>query len=187
MTDEQRVLELRAAGDADGAATLAIRTLGPLVLRYLRPMLKDEDDVADCFSLWAERVWRGLPGFEGRSALRTWAVRLACNAALNYRDQAYRRRERRLATGEASAVADDVRTRSFQVVERQRQELLRLREQLTPEEQTLLFLRIDQKLSWEEIAEAFAASGKPLTAEAATKRFERLKERLRVAAGKRPR
>lgn len=183
MSPEERILSLRDAGDLDGAATLAIRSYGPLVLRYLRPLLRAEEDVADAFSVWAENVWRGLARFEGRAAVRTWSIRLACNAGLNLRDRAHRKRERRLATTEASALAEEVRSRSAERVERQRRRLLELRARLTPAEQTLLFLRVDQELGWAEIASILSASGDSVTDDSAAKRFERLKERLRKLAG----
>jgi RNA polymerase sigma-70 factor (ECF subfamily) len=63
-------------------------------------------------------------------------------------------------------------------VERQRQVLDKLRESLDVEEVSLLALRIDQKLSWAEIADVAAADGQPVEAAALMKRFERLKARL---------
>lgn len=185
VTLEERVKERLAAGDDRGAATIVIRELGPMVLSYLRPMLKDEDDVADAFSQWAERVWKGLPGFEGRSSLKTWCIRLACNVALNMKDGAHARRVRRFATGEASALADSIRTTSAVRVERHRQELVELRKELTPEEQTLLFLRADQGLSWDEISEAFSETGESASADTLSKRYERLKTRLAKLARER--
>jgi RNA polymerase sigma-70 factor (ECF subfamily) len=175
---EERVRTLVAAGDRRAAATDAIRALGPSILRYLRTVLRDEADAADAFSQFAENLWKGLPTFRGGSALRTWAFRIAWNAALNLRDEAWRRKGRRLATGEASALAEDIRTRTAVRVERQRDALRKLREALTPEEQSLLTLRIDLELSWAEIAEVLAADGSPTSADTVSKRFERLKDRL---------
>src|SRR5512146_3040612 len=100
MQLEETVQERIARGDLAGAATEAIRALGPKVVGYLRQVLKDEDDAADAFSIWAEDVWKGLPSFQARSLLRTWSFRLAYNAAMDLRAKAYRRRERRLATSE---------------------------------------------------------------------------------------
>lgn len=183
MADDVPALEadvraLRAAGDLAGAATAAIRGLGPPVLRYLRSLLRDEDDAAEAFSLFAENVWRGLPGFREEASLRTWAYRLAWNAAQNLRDAAWRRKGRRFATGEASALADEVRTRTAVVVERQRQALAKLRAALPVEDQSLLVLRIDQELSWVEVAEILADEGEAVDPAALMKRFERLKGKL---------
>jgi RNA polymerase sigma-70 factor (ECF subfamily) len=178
MASEERIRELLAAGDARGAATEAIRGFGPQVLQYLRAVLRDETEAREAFSQFAENLWKGLGSFRGQSSFKTWALRLACNAALNLRDQAWHKRGRRFATGEASAIAEDVRTRSVLRVERQRQALDKLRESLTTEEQSLLVLRIDQGLPWNEIAEVLALEGKPVEVATLTKRFERLKERL---------
>jgi RNA polymerase sigma-70 factor (ECF subfamily) len=175
---EARVVALRDAGDPAGAATAAIRELGPAILRYLRSLLRDEEDAAEAFSQFAENLWKGLPAFRAEASLRTWAYRLAWNAAQNLRDGAWRRRGRRFATGEASALAEEVRTRTAVVVERQRQALERLRASLSVEDQSLLALRVDQGLPWTEVAEVLAEEGRQSDPAALMKRFERLKERL---------
>jgi RNA polymerase sigma-70 factor (ECF subfamily) len=178
MSADERVQELLAAGDVRGAATEAIRAYGPQVLQYLRALLRDETEARDAFSQWAENLWKALPSFRAESSLKTWALRLAHNAALNLRNEAWRKRGRRFATGEASAIAEDVRTRSVLRVERQRQALDKLRRSLTTEEQSLLVLRIDQGLPWNEIAEVLELDGRPVEPATLMKRFERLKERL---------
>ena len=109
-TTYSRVRDLLAKGENDSAATLAIRALGPPVLRYLRAILRDEDDTKDAFSHWAESMWHGLPGFHWKSSLQTWAYRLAYHAALGLRDEAWRRHGRRFETGEASRIAATIRT-----------------------------------------------------------------------------
>ncbi len=178
METEERVRELIAAGDQRGAAVEAIRGLGPQVLRYLRATLRDEADAADAFSHVAEALWRGLPSFRGDCSLRTWALRLAVNAAANVRNAAWKRRMRRFHSGEASALADEVRVSSLARVEREEREFEALREALTLEDQALLTLRLDQRLSWAEIAEVLSGAGRPVSADALCKRFERLKARL---------
>jgi len=183
-TDE--VVKARLAqDDLRGAATEALRALGPKILGYLQAVLKDEADAADAFSVFAERLWRGLPAWRGESTLKTWAFKLAWNAALNLKDEAWRRRGRRFRTGEASRLADEIRTRTALRVERQRQALDALRAELNEEEQTLLVLRIDQQLSWEEIAEVMAGPEGPPESAALRKRFERLKEKLTKLAKER--
>ena len=175
---ELRVKELVAAGDPAGAATEAIRGLGPQVLRYLRSLLREETAATEAFSVFAENLWKGLPGFRGAASLRGWAFRLAHHAALNLRDDAWRKRGQRLATHEASQLADEVRTRTVVRVERQRQALEKLRQALSVEDRSLLAMRIDQGLSWAEIAEALSVEGRSVEAPTLMKRFERLKEKL---------
>ncbi len=182
MTDapdiETRVRALLAAGDRPAAATAAIQEFGPPVLRYLRSLLRDEDDASDAFSVFAENVWRGLETWRGEGSLKAWSFRLAWNAATNLRNEAWRRRGRRFFSGEASQLAEEIRTRSHLKVERQRQALDKLRESLDVEDVSLLALRIDQKLSWAEIADVLASDGEQVEPAALMKRFERLKGRL---------
>lgn len=169
------------AGDLPGAATVAIRELGPAVARYLRGMLRADADAADAFSDWAESLWSGIGSFEGRSSFSAWAFRLAFNSALALTDRAHRKRERRLATGEASVLAQEVRTTAF-TFERRRRRLDELRAELAPDDQTLLLLRVDQQLPWDDVAGVLSTPAAPVDAAAIRKRFERLKERLRKLA-----
>jgi RNA polymerase sigma-70 factor (ECF subfamily) len=175
---EERVRALLAAGDPAKAATEAIRGLGPQVLRYLRSLLRDEAAATEAFSIFAENLWKGLPGFRGEASLRGWAFRVAHHAAMNLQDDVWRKRGRHLATEEASRLADEVRTRTVVRVERQRQALDKLRQALSVEDRSLLALRVDQGLSWGEIAEALAAEGEAVEPATLMKRFERLKEKL---------
>src|ERR671928_150340 len=85
---QSRGQELVAAGDVAAAATEALRALGPEILRFLRSVLRDEEDAADAFSHFAENLWKGLPSFRGQASLRTWAFRIAWNSAMNLRSDA---------------------------------------------------------------------------------------------------
>jgi RNA polymerase sigma-70 factor, ECF subfamily len=172
------IRRLLAAGDTREAATEAIRALGPQVLRYLRSILHDDDDVEDAFSTFAEAVWRDLPRFRWESSLRTWSFRLAWHAALAARSDAWRRRRQRLATSAASKIADEVRTKSFIRAERQRSTVERLVGALAVEDQSLFALRVGQGLSWREIAAVLATEEQVVEASALAKRFSRLKEHL---------
>lgn len=183
---EQAIRALLAQGNERAAATEAMRAFGPKILGYLRSILRDEADAGDAFSVWAEHLWRGIGSFRGESAFRTWAFRIAYNAALNVRNEAWHRLGRRFETGEASRLAEEIRTKTAVREERQRTRLEQIREQLTPEEQTLLTLRIDQQLSWEEIAVVFSANGEGIDAATLRKRFQRLRERLAELLRERP-
>jgi RNA polymerase sigma-70 factor (ECF subfamily) len=178
MELDRLVREKLAAAGPDAAATALIEALGPPILRYLRSMLRVEEDAADAFSQWSENVWTGLPGFRGQASLKTWGYRLAWNAAQNLRNDAWHRRGQRLSSGQASRLADSIRTRSVVVVERQRQALDELRQALSEEDRSLLVLRIDQQLSWNEVAEVLATEGAPVDPATLMKRFERVKTKL---------
>jgi RNA polymerase sigma-70 factor (ECF subfamily) len=180
MSDlEPRIVSLLDAGDLAGAATEALRGYGPQVLGYLTAVLRDEDDARDVFSQFAEDLWRGLPGFRRESAVRTWAFRLAWHAASRFTRDPYRRRGRPMLSTEASKIAEEVRsTMSTYAPGGRADKLSRLRQSLDPEEQTLLILRVDKNMSWEEVSEVLRAEGTDTTPVALRKRFERLKEKL---------
>jgi len=176
---EPRILALLDAGDLPGSATEALRGYGPQILGYLTAVMRDEDDAHDVFSQFAEDLWRGLPGFRRESSVRTWAFRLAWHAASRYARDPYRKRHRPILTTEASKIAEQVRsTMSTYAPGGRADRLLKLRESLEPEEQTLLILRVDKAMPWEDVAEVLRADGEPATPAALRKRFERLKEKL---------
>jgi RNA polymerase sigma-70 factor (ECF subfamily) len=178
MPVEKRVQEMLASGNLRGAATEAIQGYGPKVLGYLRSILRDDSDAADAFSNFAEDLWRGIGSYRGEASFKTWAYKLAWCAAMHIRSDTYRRLGRRLESGEASGLAAEIRTRSVVRDEVQRRGLDKLRATLTPEEQTLLFLRLDQQLGWSEVAEVLSADGEVVEAATVRKRYERLKADL---------
>src|SRR5512138_3790203 len=108
-----------------------MRALGPKILGYLRAVLRDEGDAGDAFSAFAENLWRGIGSFRGESSFRTWAFKIAWNAALNVRNEAWRRLGRNFETGEASRLAEEIRTRTAVREERRRTKLDEIREKLT--------------------------------------------------------
>jgi RNA polymerase sigma-70 factor (ECF subfamily) len=176
---EAQVLSLLDGGDVKGAATEAIRGYGPQILGYLTAVLKDDDDARDVFSQFAEDLWRGLPGFRRECSLRAWAFKLAWHAASRYARDPSRRRGRPIRSTEASRIAASVRsTMSTYAPGGRAEKLLKLRQSLDPEEQTLLILRVDKNLPWEDVAQVLSSEGTPVAPSALRKRFERLKEKL---------
>jgi RNA polymerase sigma-70 factor, ECF subfamily len=178
MSVESQVQSLLARGDLRGAATAAIQGYGPKVLGYLRSILRDDNDASDAFSHFAEDLWRGIGAYRGDASFKTWAYKLAWCAAMHVRSDAYRRLGRRLESDEASKLANEVKTQSVVRDEARRQDLDRLRATLAPEEQTLLFLRLDQGMDWNDVATVLSGDGPPVEAATLRKRFERLKREL---------
>jgi RNA polymerase sigma-70 factor (ECF subfamily) len=178
MIDEARVQRLLVFGDARAAASAVIEQGYREFRGYLCATLRDRDDADDAFSLFSEGVWKGLPRFRFESSLRTWLYRIAWNAALQVRDEAWKRKRRRLLTGEASALAQQLHTASAARAERQHDVVDRLRAGLGPSDLSLLVLHVDRRLSWEDVATIMSSGGSRLTPQAAAQRFHRLKERL---------
>jgi RNA polymerase sigma-70 factor, ECF subfamily len=176
MDVEGRVDVHLSSGDLAGAASVAIEGYGPAIYGYLRTLL-DEDDARDVFSQFAEDLWRGLPGFRRECSLRAWAYRIAWHAAARHRRDPYRARGERLPSSAASRLAASVAA-SSRMPGGRRDRLRRLRASLPHEDQTLLVLRIDKELEWDDIAAVLSVDGERVTSPALRKRFERLKERL---------
>lgn len=168
---------LLGRGEIDPAATRVVEGLGPSVFGYLCS-LAEEDDAKEVFSMWAEDVWRGLGAFRGDASVRTWSYRLAWHASCRFRRDAFRRRREPIPDSAASRLAASVASKSGLAPGSRRERLQRLRAALSPEEQSLLVLRVDRELEWDEIAAILSEEGAPVTSPALRKRFERLKEKL---------
>jgi RNA polymerase sigma-70 factor (ECF subfamily) len=184
-----------AKGDPDGAATIFLRAYGPEIFGFLVALHRDEAAAGDAFSAFAEGVWRGLPGFSWSSSLRTWAYAIARNVSVTARRREGRKQRREANVG--ASVLDEVEqvvrsaTQTFLRTER-RTRLEQLRDALPENDRALLVLRVDRKLSWNDLARVLADA--PLADDAAVvreaarlrKRFQLVKERLRASAGREP-
>jgi RNA polymerase sigma-70 factor (ECF subfamily) len=160
-----------------------IRDYGPELLGYLTAIMRNDDWARDVFAQFCENMWRGLPAFRRECSVRTWCYVLAWNAGRRFDRDEYRRRVRRLETSEVGKLAQQVTSMSLRV---DRGVAERLRASLDPYEQTLLILRVDRGLSWDEVTCVLSSPEDPVNKDALKKRFERVKARLRtLAAGDR--
>ncbi len=100
-------LERTRHGDHDAFDRL-VRPLQPELHAHLYRMLGSWHDADDAMQETLVRAWRGLPGFDGRSTLRTWLYSVATRVGID----AVRGRGRRampmdLGPSSAHAVTDD--------------------------------------------------------------------------------
>ncbi len=177
MASELELRESLARGDLDAAAVAALELWGNPVLRYLVSLLRDEETAREVFSQFAEDLWRGLPEFRGECSLRAWCYRLAWHAAARHLRDPWRRRGQPLTSGKISALVQSIST-SGRAPGSRRSLLAELRERLTPEEETLLALRVDRELEWEEVAHVLSAGGEQASPDALRRRYERLRQKL---------
>ena len=182
---DEQIRSLLGGGELVQSTTLVLRELGPEILGFLSGVLGDAD-ADEVYSALSVRLWRSLNGFEGRCKIRTWVYVLA-----RHEIGRYRRGERRHANGRIplselpeAIEAERLRTRSTLVAER-RNTLTKLREELPVEDRTLLILRVDRNLAWDEIALAFAddpvvfsVQDRKREAARLRKRFQLVKQRL---------
>jgi RNA polymerase sigma-70 factor, ECF subfamily len=179
---EARVAEAVAKRDFESAATALIEGYGPQVHGYLRVVIRDGEEAEDAFALFAENVWRGFPTWEGRASARAWAYSVAWNAAGRLFRDPWHRRRRKLPDSVASKLAAAAISSSRLDLERREAGLEQLRAVLSAEEQSLLVLRVDRELTWQEVAMAMGEPDDAASLAALRKRFERLKAKLALSA-----
>ena len=186
MQPDSTAAELLARGEARRGIERAMQELGPAVRGLLFTLFaKDRDAAEEAFSLFAENLCRHATTYRGEAPLRGWAYAIARNAAVSVRRDGWRRMGRRLETADAERLAEEVRTRSAVLREREAGALDELRAGLDLDEQVLLTLRLDERLPWDEVALVMSSPGETVDAAAVRKRFERLKARLGEEARRR--
>jgi RNA polymerase sigma-70 factor (ECF subfamily) len=189
--------EVRArleARDEGGAVGLLVERLGPSIRVYLGTLLI-EDEADEAYSIFKLNVLTGLVGFRWECPLQAWAHRLAYHAAARIWRRPGRRVEEPLPSalsrlGPGTTPGPSSRHAGLEL----------LRRSLSIEDQTLLTLRYEQELEWEEIAVVLSErveGDEPTTsatgpgegqrpnrpqAAALRKRYERLTRRLREEA-----
>jgi RNA polymerase sigma-70 factor (ECF subfamily) len=192
-SDYDTAIRAALAAQAPHRATeLLLEAYGKEILSFLFARLRNTSDAQDAFSAFAEDVWTGLPEFGFRCSVRTWSYTLARNAAARLAASPERRPARNVTLsnlGEISALVDRLRT-TTDVFQRTdvKDRFQALREQLSPDDQMLLVLRVDRGLSFRELALAMSGNVElpeaDIAREAARlrKAFERVKAELRALA-----
>jgi RNA polymerase sigma-70 factor, ECF subfamily len=199
---DQRIRAALAGGDLDEATTLALEAYGPELLGFLLALLRSPVDAGDAFSDASIDVWRGLPGFQWQSSLRTWLYVLTRRAAYRLNRDPRRRGERAVpfsAVSRVSKLAVALRNTTLPRLEAQADALAEIRRQLDPDDQVLLVLRVDREMAWRDIAEVLDQAAGQSAGQAAgeqgaedqgagaarlRKRFMRIKEQIREMAKK---
>ncbi len=147
------------AGELEHAATVALEGYGRELLGFLVATMRDEQDARDVFSQVSEDLWRGLPNFGWRSSFRTWSYSLARNAAGRFRRTPHNQRHRRVPLSAISEVANRVCTRALPHLRTEiKDRFAELRQSLDPDDQALLILRVNRRMTWKQIAQVLDAA-----------------------------
>jgi len=177
------------AGEMEAAATAALEGYGRELLGYLVATMRSEQDAGEVFSQLSEDLWRGLPEFGWRCSFRTWVYVLARNAAGRFRRAPHNQRHRHVGLSKISEVADRVRTGTLPHLRTEVKDRFdELRQSLDPDDQALLILRVNRRMSWKEIAQVLGDGSlnddTAVDREVALfrQRFQQLKKRMHALA-----
>jgi RNA polymerase sigma-70 factor (ECF subfamily) len=189
---DERIRAALARNDVDEATTLALEAYGPELLGFLLALLRSPVDAGDAFSDASIDVWRGLPGFQWQSSLRTWLYVLTRRAAYRLNRDPRRRAGRAVpfsAVSRVSKLTVALRNTTLPRLEAQHDALAEIRRKLDPDDQVLLVLRVDREMAWRDIAEVLDPGEQALEeleagAARLRKRFMRIKEQIREMAKK---
>jgi RNA polymerase sigma-70 factor (ECF subfamily) len=187
---EKAMRTARDRGDLREVVRLALEQYQVEIYSFLCARLGSESDAHEVFSQVSEDLWRGMDAFAWRCSLRTWLYTLARHAAVRFErtpaNQAARHRP--VSNVSEPAAAERSRTRPYLRTD-VKDRFAAIRSSLSPDEQTLLVLRIDRDLGWEDVARILHDEGvepdeETLRRQAANlrQRFRQLKERLREKA-----
>ena len=176
-------VRLHAASDYEGAAAIALRGYGTELARHLQRVLCDDGAADDAFSLTAEWIWRGVKDFRQESSLRTWLYKLAQHACSRIFRDKHRKRRAPLDTAALAGLVAEVRDSTAAYRKTEVKDAVReIRTKLPELDRALLALRVDQGLSWRDIADVLSSEDEALSEATVRKRFERAKSRLRELA-----
>jgi RNA polymerase sigma-70 factor (ECF subfamily) len=168
------------AGDYQRAAEVALEAYGSELLGFLVALHDHRDEAFEVFSQMCEDLWRGLPKFQQRASFRTWAYALARNALYQFRLTKRRRGRFDAPLSDCPAlaeVAERLRTTTVWFLRTEiKDRLTALRRSLPLEDQTLLILRVDRRLGWNEIATAM--NDAPLDDDSLRRESARLRQRF---------
>ena len=150
--DEKHMIRLAADGDMAAFEQL-VTTHQPAIYRLALRTVGNEEDAADMTQEAFLRAWRGLGSFQADSSLSTWLFRLTSNVCIDFLRAARRHLVVPIsgldADGEEYTLdaPDPVKLPEEELLAREEREELR-----APEQRLILSLRVENDLSYTDIA-----------------------------------
>ncbi len=187
---EQAIREAWEQGDHRTAVTLILDAYGRETLGYLRATSRTAL-AEDIYAQAALDLWEGIADFRWRCTARTFFFSVARHALARHHKLSTRARKREHSFAQLAwldeAVGLETRTPTPAHLRSEVKARVReLRERLSRDDQTLLILRIDRKMSFKDLVyvmsdtEISNAEDMAMFAARLRKRFQSAKQRLRA-------
>jgi RNA polymerase sigma-70 factor (ECF subfamily) len=176
LTDA-RVMELVRAERRDEAIALLMPAFRRKVFGLAYSLLRDREAAEDVTQEVFIKVWRALPGFDGRASMSTWIYTIARNASLSALRA--RRPQSSLSDPEVMEAVEAINPVPSAEVMAERAAILRLVDQLPTKQRQVVMLFYMDAQSCEEVATILA-----MPVGTVKTLLHRARARMSAAAGK---
>jgi RNA polymerase sigma-70 factor (ECF subfamily) len=147
-------MELVRAGRRDEAIALLLPAFRRKVFGLAYSFLRDREAAEDVTQEVFIKVWRALPGFDGRASMSTWIYAIARNASVSALRA--RRPQSSLSDPQVMAAAESVNPVPSADAIVERGAILRLVDQLPAKQRQVIMLFYMEAQSHEEVASMLA-------------------------------
>lgn len=150
MSLDEEVAVLRGQARDRDAVSRVLEALGPELRGYLRGTMGSDMEADDLYGDLSVAILQGLPAFEGRSSVRTWAYRIAHNLVIKRRQRYSWSHKIPLDTQLREALPSPDSSRADW--EQRRVVMEQVKAALSEREREIIILRAERGLSFGEIA-----------------------------------
>jgi RNA polymerase sigma-70 factor, ECF subfamily len=150
VLSDGRLMELVGAERRDEAIALLLPAFRRKVFGLAYSFLRDREAAEDVTQEVFIKVWRALPGFDGRASMSTWIYAIARNASLSALRA--RRPQSSLSDPEVMAAVESIDPVPSADVIVERAAILRLVDQLPTKQRQVIMLFYMEAQSHEEVA-----------------------------------
>lgn len=154
MLTDARLMELVRAGRRDEAIALLLPAFRRKIFGLAYSFLRDRDAAEDVTQEVFIKVWRALPGFDGRAAMSTWIYTIARNTSMSALRA--RRPQSSLSDPQVMEAVESNHAVPAADVVADRAAILRLVDQLPVKQRQVIMLFYMQAQSYEDVATMLA-------------------------------
>jgi RNA polymerase sigma factor (sigma-70 family) len=180
---ERQISALLQQEDWNGAILVAEQSFGAEIHGYLRAVLRDAALAEEALQAFRLALVKGVRTFKQSCEFRIWAYVIAKHETLRVLRR--RGRTRPLDSGRCDQIPARSSTRDWdKSINLRKMDCVRA--QLSEDERELLVLRVDRRMSWEEVACIVSTPERPVKANTLAKQLSRTTARARELAAELP-